>query len=610
MKYSIFFVLLIATGVLAACGGRADLVQTASPTGPMAAEIFGNADYPAMAYGGYRGESRELTPSAAQLAEDMNILSAMGVKVIRTYNTSQYPQAALLLEVIRELKRSDPGFEMYVMLGAWIDASNAWTEDVDHHREDEINNTLEIDTAVAMANKYPDIVKAIAVGNEAMWPSAVEYFVAPKIILAWVTHLQSLKRKGDLPAGVWITSSDNYESWGGGRKSFQTPDLAALVKAVDFVSMHSYPFHDSFYNQEYWGVPGDEEKLTKQAMTKAAMRRAAAYTASQHQAVVDYVASLGIEKPVHVGETGWASADSGVYGKSGSVAADEYKQKLYYEYIREWSDQAGVTLFYFEIFDEIWKEPSDRGESENHFGLVRINNEVKYALWDLVDSGRFEGLTRNEKPLVKSFRGDFSALLQSFQRPPFKSQRALKLIATTQPKSTAGAAVSEANYVIVHETMNPAEDSAMRYPSAPLKLIAWEDTSEIEMSHQGIIKIASRAGDWWGAGLELQSEVGEDLSRFRNGHLSFEIRGDADVAFRIGFQTGRWLAGDQINNFVAFGPGSDFPVSDQWTRYRIAIADLDAGGDLADVTTLLALLSQNQGVEKQIFLKNIYYSQD
>ncbi|MCX2980705.1 exo-beta-1,3-glucanase [Halieaceae bacterium IMCC14734] len=597
--------------MLAACtAGDSPAELNSRKNSPLAADIFGNADYPAMAYGGYRGESREIAPTAAQLAEDMKILAAVGVKVLRTYNTSQFPQAALLLQVISDLKRSDPSFQMYVMLGAWIEASNAWTDTVDHSKGNQSNNSTEINTAVALANKYPDIVKAIAVGNEAMWPSAVEYFVSPKIILEWVTHLQSLKLNEELPEGVWITSSDNFESWGGGKKSFQTPELAALVKAVDFVSMHSYPFHDSFYNQEYWGVLGDEEELSKQAMTKAVMRRAVAYTASQHQAVVDYVSSLGIEKPIHVGETGWASKDSGVYGENGSRAADEYKQKLYYQYVREWSDQAGVTLFYFEIFDEIWKEPLDQAESENHFGLVRINNEVKYALWDLVDEGKFDELTRNGEPLVKSFHGDFSALLQAFQHPPFKSQRALKMISTTKPNSIAGEVVSEANYVIVHETMSPSRNTAARYPSAPLKLIAWEDTSEIEMSHHGIIKIVPRAGDWWGAGLELQSEVGENLSKFRTGHLSFEVRGDADVAFSIGFQTGRWLAGDQINNFTAFGPGTDYPVSDQWTRYRIAIADLDAGGDIGDVTTLLALLGQHGEVDKQIFLKNIYYSQD
>jgi len=45
-------------------------------------------------YGGYRGKTRDLAPTHEQLTEDLKILSAMGVKVLRTYNTSQYPQVA------------------------------------------------------------------------------------------------------------------------------------------------------------------------------------------------------------------------------------------------------------------------------------------------------------------------------------------------------------------------------------------------------------------------------------------------------------------------------------------------------------------------------------
>ena len=40
--------------------------------------------------------------------DDMKILSAMGVGIIRTYNTSQFAQAENILKAIRELKDSDP----------------------------------------------------------------------------------------------------------------------------------------------------------------------------------------------------------------------------------------------------------------------------------------------------------------------------------------------------------------------------------------------------------------------------------------------------------------------------------------------------------------------
>ena len=113
----------------------ASIVACSSPSntphqGPAPAEIFGNPDYRAISYGGYRGKTRGEGPSVEQLTDDIRILNAMGVKLLRTYNTSQFPQAERLLEAIRREKSVDPTFEMYVMPGAWIEAKNSWTEAV------------------------------------------------------------------------------------------------------------------------------------------------------------------------------------------------------------------------------------------------------------------------------------------------------------------------------------------------------------------------------------------------------------------------------------------------------------------------------------------------
>lgn len=616
--------LCFTLSLLVACGSPDNGIVDNNRHGPTAAEILGNPDYPAFSYGGYRGLSRDIAPTHEQLTEDLKILSAMGVKVLRTYNTSQYPQVARLLEAIRALKAQDPDFEMYLMIGTWIEAHNAWKTGVwneeknawdsdtliDHHRGNVDNNTNEIDTAVAMANQYPDIVKAIAVGNEAMVQWAVNYFVYPKTVLKWVNHLQALKASGGLNPDIWITSSDNYESWGGGAKFYQTDDLAALIKAVDFVSVHTYPFHDSFYNQDFWGVLADEEQLSKQQMTEAVMARAVEYAASQYQGVADYIASLGLDKPIHIGETGWASNDSAAYGAKGSKAADEYKEKLFYQYMRNWTDKAGMSLFYFEAFDEQWKDSADAGGSENHFGLINLNNEVKYALWDLFDQGGFEGLTRNGKPLVKSYAGDETKLLSEVHNPPFKSRMAVRKITTVNPAAVPGEAVTADRYIVVHESMQPSASNNMTYPSAILKLIPWEGTVSIEMSQQGVVAVTTRASDWWGTSLEFQAEVGENLENFKSGYLHFEVKGDTDVGFNIGFQTGRYLEGDQVNSFAAFGPSTANQVTDKWTSYKLSIEQLNAGTDLKDVTGILSLLSPNRAENKQIYLRNIYYSRD
>jgi exo-beta-1,3-glucanase (GH17 family) len=389
-----------------------------------AKDILGNKAYRAISYGGYRKKSRDIQPTIPQLKEDMQILSAMGIRVLRTYNV-QLAQAGNILKAISELKKEDPNFELYVMLGAWIDCKHAWTDmEPDHNVESE-QNEGEIERAAALAQQYPDIVKIIAVGNEAMVRWATSYFVQPEVILKWVNHLQALKKEGKLHKDLWITSSDDFSSWGGGDSSYHTDDLAKLAEAVDYISMHTYPYHNSHYNPAFWYVPDEEAELTKIEKIDAAMLRARDFAKAQYDSVSAYVKSLGLEKPIHIGETGWATVSNGHYGPKGSKATDEYKQGLYHRHMREWTESAGISCFYFEAFDEPWKDAGNAKGSENHFGLITVDGQAKYPLWQLVDEGIFQGLTRDGNPIVKTFDGNKDTLMKTVMVPPTQQEMAV-----------------------------------------------------------------------------------------------------------------------------------------------------------------------------------------
>ena len=404
--------------VLSAIGLAVACKPAVEREGKTAAEILGNPDYQAISYGGYRDVTRDIQPTTAQLKEDMKILSAMGIKLLRTYNV-HYDEAANLLDAISQMKQEDPAFEMYVMLGAWIDCKNAWTDRPDRVRNEESErNAGEIERAVELARQYPDIVKIIAVGNEAMVHWAWNYYVEPAVILKWVNHLQNLKEKGELSETLWITSSDNFASWGGGGSEYHLEDLNALIKAVDFISMHTYPMHDTHYNPDFWGVREDEEDLPDQEKIEASMRRARDHAISQYESVLHYIQSLGVNKPVHIGETGWATLSNEFYGDEGTRATDEYKSALYYRLTREWTEDAGITCFYFEAFDEPWKDAANPSGSENHFGLINLRAEAKYALWDLADAGKFDGLTRDGMTISKTYSGDKERLMKDVKVPP------------------------------------------------------------------------------------------------------------------------------------------------------------------------------------------------
>lgn len=413
ISHSIFYIILIIAMI--SCNEKNE--HNATVRGKTAAEILGNSDYLAMSYGGYRYVDHDIEPTMDELKEDMRLLSAMGVRIVRTYKV-HFPQASNLLKAISELKDEDPNFEMYVMLGIWIDCKNAWTDmEPDHNIESEAN-APQIDKAVELANQYPDIVKIMAVGNEAMVKWAASYYVQPSVILKWVNHLQDLKKSGDLPKDVWITSSDDFSSWGGGDASYHTEDLEKLVKAVDYISMHTYPYHNTHYNPQFWGIPADQESMSDIEKIDASMLRALDFAKSQYDSVSNYVKNIGIDKPIHMGETGWATVSNGFYGPEGSRATDEYKQAMYYRLIRDWTNSNGISCFYFEGFNEPWKDANNKEGSENHFGLFKVDGQAKFALWEMVDQGTFQGLTRNKNAIIKTYNGDKEALMKDVLVPP------------------------------------------------------------------------------------------------------------------------------------------------------------------------------------------------
>ena len=587
--------------------------QSTTSTEKTAADILGNPDYLAMSYGGYRELSRETVPTVEEIKEDLKLLEAMGVKIIRTYNVQQFKQAEHLLQAIKSLKAEDANFEMYVMLGVWIDCKNAWTGEEKIHDEESLeNNEAEINAAVQFANEYADIVKVIAVGNEAMVHWAASYYVSPAIILKWVNHLQDLKQNEKLPKDLWITSSDNYESWGGGSALYHNEDLKALIKAVDYVSMHTYPFHETHYNPDFWYVNEEEKGSSDVEKAEKAVQRAIDFAKKQYQKTAEFVRSVDADKPIHIGETGWASVSGGFYGTRGSRAADEYKEKLYYDKMRAWTNEANISCFYFEAFDEQWKDAEHPQGSENHFGLMTIDGQAKYVLWDLVDKGAFEGLTRNGNTITKSFEGNKELMMKSMFAPPAEDEVSSSDIKTVNDKLTTGEVITQDYYTVLCEESLLAKLNNATYPSAKLKLNAWEGTCFIQLVENNVLEVTTghEGESWWGCGTELKGgDSGENLTKFKDGFLNFDIKGETSASFEIGFQTGSFSDGNQVNNAVVFNRDNQNEISSNWKTYRLKISDLLADKSLEDVRGIIYIKGDKNFDGKKLWLRNIYYSQ-
>ena len=416
MKAKVYLIICIVSIFMWSCNTN---TKTKEPNQVTAKDILGNPNYLAMSYGGYRHADHDVEPTVDELKEDMKLLSAMGVGIVRTYKL-HLPHATNLVKAISELKQDDPSFEMYVMLGIWIDCKNAWTDQPLDHNQESPRNEEEVEKAIKLANQYPDIIKVLAVGNEAMVKWQAGYYVEPWIILKWVNHLQELKKLEKLPKDLWITSSDNFASWGGGEDQYHVEDLNKLIEAVDFISMHTYPMHDTHYNPQFWGVLESEEGLTKLEKIDAAMNRSLEYAISQYESTKKYMKNLGVDKPIHIGETGWATVSNGFYGADGAKATDEYKEGIFHQLIREWTNKNNIACFYFEGFNEPWKDAANPKGSENHFGLFTVEGKAKYPLWEMVDQGVFKGLTRGGNEITKTYNGSLEELLKEVELPPMK----------------------------------------------------------------------------------------------------------------------------------------------------------------------------------------------
>jgi len=605
MKHTIILSLIIAISCCYSCQ------QKNYPDGNKisAQEILGNPKYQAFSAGAYRYPIRDSVPSVTDIKEDLKLTAALGVKLLRTYNTQHYVQAENLLKAITELKKEDENFEMYVMLGAWIQCKGAWSSNINHELGALENNKAEIDAAVTLAKQYPDIVKMIAVGNEAMINWASGYYVSPKIILKWVNHLQELKASGTISKGIWITSSDNYEAWGGGADSYKTKDLEDLIKAVDFISLHTYPYHATYHQPLFWGIPDDETNLSDIEKIDAAMLRAKEFAINQYQTTADYVASLGINKSIHIGETGWATIANETYGKTGSQAADEYKEKLFYDQIREWTNKNNISCFYFKLMDESWKAPHIEG-SENNFGLIKMNGEAKYALWDEVDKGTFKGIIRNGFKITKTYNGDKSAMMKTVFLPPTLKEIGIIELNTINKNREIGSVVTEDKYIVAHSKLIPNAKNNMTYPSTKLSFMAIDGSCKFKMLEDKSIEVVTGTGKWWAAALKI-SDIGkgENLSKFDSGFLHFEIKGDTKSAFQIGFQTGDYTKGTLEFNGVDFGLKNNYNLTNNWKKYSIPISVLNKSKQLNDITSMLSIKGINEFDGKNIYLKDIYYSQ-
>ncbi len=291
----------------------------------------------AICYSGFRdGQSPDarVFPSKDEIASDFRLLQG-DWDALRLYACDTHCER--VLEVIAEQE-----FDFKVMLGAYLAAelSNPNCPWGGQHPDDVLEqnrqeNLREVERAVTLANRYPNIIDVVSAGNEATvdW---TDHLVAPESVVNYVEYLQ---RHIAQP----VTFCENYVPWLG--------KLDQLAGQVDLISIHSYPV---------W-----EYKTIDEAM---------AYTRENYAAVCQRHPG----KQVIITEAGWATASNGRGIPPENVS--EFCQKRYLDELRKWSADDGILIYLFEAFDENWKGSEHPLEPEKHWGLYRANRQPKLAV--------------------------------------------------------------------------------------------------------------------------------------------------------------------------------------------------------------------------------------
>ena len=295
----------------------------------------------AIAYSGFReGQYPDrgdgaVNPSRAEILEDLQILVAHDLRLIRLYDTGENARATL--EIIRKHE-----LPIKVLQGIWLDAEISnhegcpWLDEpipAEKLAANVLRNQDEIQRGIELAREFKDIVVAVNVGNEAL-VSWNDHMVPVERVIAYVRQVKAAIEQP-------VTVADNYEWW--------ADDGAALADEVDFLGVHTYPV---------WEGKPIEEGLS--------------YTIEN----IERVRAALPGHPIAILEAGWATV-----GEEFPAQASIENQVRYLRELTEWARQEKMTVFIFEAFDEPWKgDPARPLGAEKHWGMFYVDRTPKYPI--------------------------------------------------------------------------------------------------------------------------------------------------------------------------------------------------------------------------------------
>ncbi len=271
-----------------------------------------------LSYAPFRGQQTpfdaDIVIPAAQIEQDLTQLAKL-TDCVRIYSVDQGLEQVAPISAKLGLK---------VMQGFWLSNNPA-------------KNQLQVDAAVALANRYPETIRALVAGNEVLLRGDMA-----------ANQLADLIRAVKARVKVPVTYADVWEYW------LRNRDVAA---AVDFVTIHILPYWEDF---------------------PIAARDAAAHVDAIRRQVV--AAFPG--KEVLIGEVGWPSAGRMREGALPSPA----NQARVIQDVLALAAREKFHVNVIEAYDQPWKRALE-GTVGGHWGLVDAGaRQPKFAWGEAVSN--------------------------------------------------------------------------------------------------------------------------------------------------------------------------------------------------------------------------------
>jgi len=308
-----------------------------TPRRPFASVQDGKWIGAGVSYGPHRDGQTPNTgpqPTDEQILEDLRIMSRHW-SMIRMYASRGSAEQACRL--IRQEK-----LPLKVMVGAWIAPEVIKKENTPDQPMPEavIANKAEVEAAIRLANRYPEIVIAVGVGNE----TQVEWSAHrsdPKELIGYLRQVRSAIKAP-------VTTCDDFAFW-------KSPASKAIANECDFIGLHVYAL---------WN---------KQVLVDA--------MDWSRQTIAD-VKATHPDVPIVLTEIGWATkkGTEGYQAIGVVVVPDEREQELFYRALRDYSFQVDLPYFYFQAFDEKWKGGGIPDEIEKHWGVFNSDRTPKRVM--------------------------------------------------------------------------------------------------------------------------------------------------------------------------------------------------------------------------------------